>query len=173
MRRRMPYLAIPLLAACAPQVILDVPPPGPVDIDLATIAGPSHGPGPGPGPEPVPAARAVALFDAVCGSTLPDFRNAGGLLRANGFTRETAAETIFSTREDASFRVRSGGDDCSFVFGSTEPRATIFAAFESLGTAVQRGNEVTSPYRETGATVTYAPPQPGEGRLYYNVRLTP
>lgn len=136
---------------------------------IATTANPRVGEG------PVPSSRALALFDEVCGASLPDFRSAERRLAANGFTDRATSGTIFSPAENASFRVADSvtfGPTCSFVFASQEPPDQVFETFAALGTPTPSALGVTGLYRDREAIVLYSPPTQRGPLVYYNLRLT-
>lgn len=91
--------------------------------------------------KPVSAERAKAIFDAVCGASLPRFDTAPQRMAAQGFTRTStmATGTMFSATENASFRIMDGpgaSKKCSFVIGTKDQPDTVrqaMAGGEKIG----------------------------------------
>lgn len=132
-----------------------------------------------PGPDAVPVARAIQLFDAVCGKTFAKgFRGAERVLAANGIDVPSPAgtTTIYSAREDLSFNIAKRGVSlvqCSMVFGTTEGRRTVHRAFEArFGPFVEAGGMSGTRDPVTGAPILTDPPTPnGAHTIFHLVML--
>jgi hypothetical protein len=126
---------------------------------------------------PLSAARAIQLFESVCGTSLPDFAGATANMAAIGVTvpSPTGTPTIFSQTEDLSFQLQRGrGGDraCSMVFGSRDGDAAVRAALARIGTFGPPPFGFTAKYRNTDAFVVYSGEQQRLGNTaYYNLRL--
>ena len=95
------------------------------------------------------AQRAVGLFVAVCGKSLPDFANAEALMANYGIvlTSRIGTATKFSTIENVSFQIQPhmGGNHCSMVFETGDSQAAVKKAFSAIGkTKVVNGNLAAS-----------------------------
>lgn len=116
-------------------------------------------------------ARAVSLFESVCGAALPNFGPALARARSNGFTNvNPETGTHFSVRENASFNV-TRGETCSFVFASRAEPPQMLSAFEALGNFTPTPLGLTTLYRDRQALVTFRPVAARPDGNYYNVRL--
>ncbi len=125
----------------------------------------------------VPVARALQMFDAVCGRSLPDFSSADRNLKQAGVTNKASTGTYFSPVEDISFKIAEGpgfGKSCSMVFATTETRKRVFAAYGAKFTSIREtplglmgGYRVDN--RVTSALI--AEPRRNDGRNYFNLRL--
>ncbi len=126
-------------------------------------------------PQPVSATRAVALLDAVCGASLPNFGTIDAALRANGITVVTTANTQRSASEHISFRLADGpgdGKTCAMIFGSTDPHDTTRAAFATLGAFKDTPLGLATKYRGRAAIFIYDGPTDQIGGIqFYTVRL--
>ncbi|MGL4319377.1 MAG: hypothetical protein ACRCS3_00790 [Paracoccaceae bacterium] len=126
---------------------------------------------------PVSAARAVQVFESVCGETLPNFAGATAKMQSIGVTAPSPSgtATIYSQTEDLSFQIQDGpglGKTCSMVFGSQDSEASVVSAFSAIGTFRQTplGNAAT--YRGRGALVIFSGEMQRIGNTrYYNIRL--
>jgi hypothetical protein len=126
---------------------------------------------------PVGAARAAALFDAVCGKSLPRFRAAARTMEANGFTAASpfGTATVYSSAEDASFKVvdgPSGGKTCSMVFVSRDPKARLLSAFGQIAGRPfddARAPRAATRYQGQDVLVLFEGPNRKEGKSYYAV----
>lgn len=83
---------------------------------------------------PVSPERALALFEAVCASSLPNFSAASAAVVADGNTRPSPVDPKVGhgAVEDVSFEVsKAGGTDatCSMVFGTTSDADAVFSGF--------------------------------------------
>ena len=127
-------------------------------------------------PAQISAARAVALFDAVCGASLPGFANASALMAANGITMPSprGTPTMFSLTEDVSFQLQDGpgqGRTCSMVFGTTDAPQQTTATFATMGQFVETPLGPGTIYRNTTAVVLIGGSTP-QGRVtLFNLRL--
>ena len=158
-RRHIIPLALALtvaLSACQidrPQV---APPP--------TIAAPLA-------PAPITAARAVALLDATCGASLPQFGTIDAALRASGITRPNQTELA----EDVSIRIQDGpgdGKTCAMTFASAEGPDAVKAALTALGTFKDTPLGLATRYRGRPAILIYDGPGQQIGAVhYYALRL--
>jgi hypothetical protein len=126
-------------------------------------------------PAAVPAARAVALLDAVCGESLPNFGTVDAAARASGFVAATSGNTLQSTSEDVSFRLQDGpgdGKTCAMTFASADGPEAVKSAFASLGTLRETPLGLATKYRGRQAIFIYdGPGQQVGGAQYYTVRL--
>lgn len=126
---------------------------------------------------PLSAARAIQLFETVCGASLPDFASATANMAAIGVTvpSPTGTPTIFSQTEDLSFQLQRGrGGDraCSMVFGSRDSDAAVRAALARIGSFGPPPFGFTAKYRNTNAFVVYSGEQQRlDDTAYYNLRL--
>jgi hypothetical protein len=141
-------IAIATLSAC-------------VDTPTAAVTTPPGGGVPlaGGNPAPVSTARAVALFDAVCGGTAArNFSGAKQVMAQNGVTAPSplGTTTMFSTTEDLSFKV-APGDTCSMVFGTRDSRSTVANAVKTrFGNPIPIGtNEIAMKDLKTGKLVIF------------------
>jgi hypothetical protein len=126
-------------------------------------------------PAPVPASRAVALLDAVCGASLPNFGTVDAAARASGFVAATGGNTLRSASEEVSFRLADGpgdGKTCAMTFASTDAPDTVKSAFTSLGAFKETPLGLATKYRGRPAIFLYdGPGQQVGGLQYYTVRL--
>lgn len=129
------------------------------------------------GSETVPVARALNVFDAVCGQSLPDFASAPRLMTQNGITNKASTGTVYSATEDLSFKIVDGpgiGNSCSMVFVSKEPKKQVFDAYRSKFIRVdQTPLGLTGGYTINNrvAVVLISEPRRVDGQNYYNLRL--
>lgn len=120
------------LTACAP---INLPGGGPGGIPAPT----------GPvatGPALVTPARAIGLFDNVCGAALPQFANVAATAAANGVTAQSSGGIANSPTEDVSFQVKAGpgaGKSCVMTFNTT-------------ATTLEVSNAITAAYGEVKTT---------------------
>jgi hypothetical protein len=126
-------------------------------------------------PAPVAASRAVALLDAVCGASLPNFGTVDATARASGFAAATGANTLQSASEDVSFRLQDGpgdGKTCAMTFASADGPDAVKTAFASLGAFKETPLGLATKYRRRAAIFIYdGPGQQVGGAQYYTVRL--
>jgi hypothetical protein len=127
-------------------------------------------------PAPISPIRAVALFDAVCGASLPGFANALALMTANGIAVPSpdGTATVYSASQDVSFQIQDGpgaGRTCSMVFGTTEPPQAAAVAFASLGQFVETPLGPGTIYRNTQAVVLIGGSATQGPITYLNLRL--
>jgi hypothetical protein len=128
------------------------------------------------GSSPVDLNRAVALFDAVCGATLPGFANAPARMAANGITVASSQGTasVYSATEDVSFQIQDGpgqGRTCSMVFGTTNPPPNAASALSGLGQFVETPLGPGAIYRNTTAVVLIGNRSEPGPVTYLNLRL--
>lgn len=126
-------------------------------------------------PMPVTPARAKALFDAICGASLPNFDTAPQRLRANGFTRPSPQGTaaLYSETENVSFQISDGpgmGKTCSMVVASQPSAAALRAAVMGSG-AKDTPLGTTALYPNTAALVLEGRTTREGGLIYANYRL--
>jgi hypothetical protein len=124
---------------------------------------------------PVAASRAVALLDAVCGASLPNFGTVDAAARASGFAASADANTLRSPSEEVSFRLQDGpgdGKTCAMTFAATDAPDAVKAAFTSLGAFRETPLGLATKYRGRAAIFIYdGPGQQVGGAQYYTVRL--
>jgi hypothetical protein len=126
---------------------------------------------------PISSARAVQVFEAVCGATLPDFAAAPRAMAANGITAPSpeGTPTIYSATEDLSFQLQAGpglGRTCSMVFGSKDNEGTVLSALSRFGTFGPTPFGIATTYRGRAALVIFSGAAQRIGTTrYYNVRL--
>lgn len=125
---------------------------------------------------PISAVRALALFDAVCGASLPGFAQAPALMTANGITvpSPSGTATVYSATQDVSFQVQDGpgaGRTCSMVFGTTQSAATAADTFSVLGQFVETPLGLGTIYRGTNAVVLIGGNSTQGPTTYLNLRL--
>lgn len=127
--------------------------------------------------QPISAERAVALFKATCGASLPNFANLKSKLVQNGFTHKEPTGTVFNIREDASVKLLNGpgaGRSCSFVYASQQSRDVAFAAYEkTFGPIAQTPLGQTAGYQSGGKTtlVLLTDPTRSNGLNYFKLSL--
>lgn len=135
----------------------------------APINLPGGGPGGIPAPnQPVPTsprlvtpARAVGLFDNVCGSALPQFANIAQTAAANGVTSQSGGGVAVSPSEAVSFQVRNGpgnGKSCVMTFetvASTQEVSNII--FSTYGDVVDTPFGPAAKYRARNSLVLIDP----------------
>ncbi|MHA6263400.1 hypothetical protein ACXYMO_09370 [Arenibacterium sp. CAU 1754] len=83
----------------------------------------------------VPAERAVALFDAICGKSLPNFAKAKRIAATNGLTQSAAGGAVHSTRDNLAFRLEAGpgvGKSCVLIFETKSKERAILRALKAL-----------------------------------------
>lgn len=102
-------------------------------------------------------ADALRYFDAICGSTLPDFRNAPAALRANKF-KQAPTGTWFLPDGSVSIKIKDGpgfGKTCSFVANSSDGangiKASVARMFPNMASS---GVPNSTLYKKTTAMVT-------------------
>ena len=125
---------------------------------------------------PVSVIRAIALFDAVCGATLPGFNDASQQLVANGITIPSpeGTATLFSATEDVSFQIQDGpgqGRTCSMVFGTPDSPQTVGRGFAGLGQFVETPFGPGTLYRDTDSVVLIGASSVQGTTTYLNLRL--
>jgi hypothetical protein len=126
---------------------------------------------------PVGSARAVQVFEAVCGATLPNFAAAPRAMAANGITARSpeGTPTIYSATEDLSFQIQNGpglGQTCSMVFGSKDSEGTVLSALSRFGAFGPSPFGLAAPYRGRATLVIFSGEVQRIGTTrYYNVRL--
>jgi hypothetical protein len=145
----------------------------PVLVPANPVAGPA--PVTAVAPAPVAPLRAVALLDAVCGASLPNFGTIDAALRGNGLTVATQTNAMRSATEDVSFRLQDGpgdGKTCAMTFASNDGTEAVKAAFTTLGTFRETPLGLATKYRGRQAIFIYdGPGQQVGGVQYYTVRL--
>jgi hypothetical protein len=125
---------------------------------------------------PISVTRAVALFDAICGASLPRFEGAGPLMGRNGINQSEGDDglTLFSPTEDVSFQVQEGpgqGRTCSMVFGTTETVQAARTGFSVLGQFVETPLGPGTLYRNSQAVVLIGRNAVQGDTTYLNLRL--
>lgn len=125
---------------------------------------------------PISVTRAVALFDAICGATLPRFEGAGLLMGRNGINIIEGDDvlTLFSPTEDVSFQLQDGpgqGRTCSMVFGTTETVQAARAGFSVMGQFVETPLGPGTLYRNSQAVVLIGRYAVQGTTTYLNLRL--
>ncbi len=124
---------------------------------------------------PVSAARAKAMFDAVCGASLPNFDAAPKLMAAQGFTRSSpmGTATIYSRTENASFQIKDGpglGKTCSMVVATKDAPATVKASVRGTKIFQTMGSDAAL-YNGGKALILHQPPQKSDGLTYMNFQM--
>ncbi len=125
---------------------------------------------------PVSAARGVALFDAICGKSLPNFRKAERSAKANSVSDKAQTGTIYSTKENFSFRISEGpgnGKTCSVVFKSKSSDSEFKRAASNILTekkVVQTSIGNGGLYNGT-ALVLVSDPIRSDGETYYSLKM--
>ena len=124
----------------------------------------------------ISAARALALFDAICGESLPGFTRAPALMASNGITvpSRSGTATVYSATEDVSFQLQDGpgaGRTCSMVFGTTQSAATAANTFAVIGQFVETPLGLGTIYRGTHAVVLIGGKSIQGPTTYLNLRL--
>ena len=129
-----------------------------------------------PGPNAVPVARAIALFDAVCGTTAKQkFRGAAKVMAANGIDVPSphGTPTVYSDTEDLSFQVAKQGvsyTQCSMVFGTTEGVKTVMRALtDRFGPMSDMGGMTGTIDPKTGLPLIINPPTPNGGHTIFRI----
>jgi hypothetical protein len=134
---------------------------------------------PGGGPAPVAPDRALALFDGICGESLPDFADAPVLMQAAGVTRpaDDATGAMFGATEDISFRIEEGpglGKSCRMVVATTDPAGMLDALRAATGGMQDTAFGPAGLYRGRRALLVVpaaaAAAEPN-GRTYIDARL--
>jgi hypothetical protein len=125
---------------------------------------------------PISVTRAVALFDAICGASLPRFEGAAPLMGRNGINLSEGDDvlTFYSPTEDISFQVQDGpgqGRTCSMVFGTTETVQAAQTGFSVLGQFVETPLGPGTLYRNTQAVVLIGRNAVQGDTTYLNLRL--
>jgi hypothetical protein len=126
---------------------------------------------------PISSVRAVQVFEAVCGATLPNFATAPRAMAANGITANPADSnpTIYSATEDLSFQIQDGpglGRTCSMVFGSQEGEDAVLSALSRFGRFGQTAFGLATTYRGRATLVIFSGEVQRIGSTrYYNLRL--
>ena len=128
------------------------------------------------GTTPISATRALALFDAVCGASLPSFAQAPALMAVNGITvpSHSGTATVYSPAEDVSFQLQDGpgaGRTCSMVFGTTQSAASAANTFSALGQFVETPFGPGTLYRRSQAVVLIGRNAVQGDTTYLNLRL--
>ncbi len=124
---------------------------------------------------PITTARAVALFDAVCGATvLNDFAKAPARMAENGITVASpyGTPTVYSPTENVSFQVHAGpgfGKTCSMVFGTKENRATVMVGINAINPFRPSELGMTALYRNQKRLVLFdgGDSKDANGTLYH------
>jgi hypothetical protein len=150
-------LATLALSACQFSKPYVAPPPVPVAAPTA--------------PGAITATRALQLFEATCGASLPNFGTIDAALRMNGIIGPNQS----SLTEDVSVRIQDGpadGKTCAMTFGTLDAAPTVQAAFGSLGAFKETPLGTAAKYRGRNAIVITS----GEtGRIgttaYFTIRL--
>ena len=120
--------------------------------------------------------RALVLFDAVCGASLPSFATAPARMAANGVTvpSPSGTGTVFGATEDVSFQIQDGpgaGRTCSMVFGTPQSAATAAETFAAMGQFVETPLGLGTIYRGTDAVVLIGGTTTQGSVTYLNLRL--
>lgn len=157
-------------------------------LGLTACAAPTAGVAPVPVPVPAaPAApaidsapisvtRAVALFDNICGASLPDFTSAARRMAENGINQMTSDRipTLFSQTEEVSFQLQLGPGPsriCSMVFGTTETAQAARAGFAVTGQFFDTPVGPGAVYRGTHAITLIGGTALQGTTTYLNLRL--
>ena len=134
-----------------------------------TPAGPSH---------PVTTARAVQLFDTVCGASLgSEFASAKAKMAANGITLPSplGTATVYSATEDVSFQIQDGpgfGKTCSLVWGTTDARSTVTASVNTINRFQPTALGLAARYRNQDRMVLFDGGRSKiGGTVYYSLKL--
>ncbi len=130
---------------------------------------------------PVGSARAAALFEAICGKSLPNFNKALRVAKANGVTHKAQTGTMYSTTEDLSVKVFDGpgaGKTCSIVFRSNDSRSKFLRATAALSPdgelhtiSHQSSGKTTGSLYEGKALFFVDGPTRSGGKKYYNMKM--
>jgi hypothetical protein len=124
---------------------------------------------------PISADRAYALFEDICGESLPSFDKAKKLMRQNGITDERGSGTTYSKTENVSFQIQIDSDrrNCSVVWGSNQNMREIKNAI--LGDLGHTTSSVGLVAKYNDSTVWVLAPKPAElnGLLYFNLKMVP
>lgn len=128
------------------------------------------------GDTPISVTRAVALFDSICGASLPDFRSAARRMAENGINVVTADRlpTLFSRTEAVSFQLQLGpgpARTCSMVFGTTETVQAPRAGFAVMGQFIETPLGPGTMYRNTQSVVLIGRNAVQGDTTYLNLRL--
>ena len=121
----------------------------------------------------VPADRAVALFAAICGDSLPNFDSATDRMSANGITDAAQTGTFYSSRENLSFKITDGpgaGKTCSMVFATQDDTEAFVRAAFTLGAFQETQLGLAAPYRGSIVLLGDRPTSVGSV-TYHNLRL--
>ncbi|MEM8850425.1 MAG: hypothetical protein AAGE03_10355 [Pseudomonadota bacterium] len=124
--------------------------------------------------QPASAAEALAIFDGVCGASLPDFSSAARLMPAFDVTNRQSTGTVFSTTRDLSLKILDGpgeGRTCSMVFSTIDSAAQTRQVFEQLGPFTDGPSGTGTLYRGRNALVLFRPAGGSGASSYYNIRL--
>ncbi len=131
--------------------------------------------GPGGAPVAVTPDRAVALFDAVCGASLPAFATAPEAMAQAGITRPSGDGTMSAADEDASFRIEDGpglGQSCTMTVGTDDAAGTLAALRAVTGGVQDTPFGPAGLYRGRPALLIFpAAPPAADGRATITVRL--
>ena len=122
---------------------------------------------------PVSSARAVSLFEAICADSLPAFATVRDRLSANAFTHVADTGTVYSTQENASFKIADGPDGqdtCSMVFATKDDTETFVRAIFALGEFQNTQLGLAARYRNTLVIVGGQPTTVGD-ITYHNLRI--
>lgn len=152
-------------------------------LGLTACAPPTAGVAPVPVPAapafdsaPISVTRAVALFDNICGASLPDFTSAARRMAENGINQVTSDRipTLFSQTEDVSFQLQLGPGPsriCSMVFGTTETAEAARAGFAVTGQFFDTPVGPGAVYRGTHAITLIGGTALQGTTTYLNLRL--
>lgn len=121
-------------------------------------------------PPKITAERAVELFSAVCGGSLPHFKNAKKLMAANGIVLASpyGTKTVYSEKENVSFQIQEDGGNtqqCSMVFESKQGKAAVKKAFSALGETKVVEGTLAAFYQ--GRTVALMDPDSSQGAYHF------
>ena len=109
-------------------------------------------------PPAVSTARALQLFETICGGSLPKFAKAKKLMAANGIylASKQGSATVFSKVENVSFQIQTysdGNGRCSMVFKTKESRKALRQSFKSLGPTEEVMGNLSVAYRDRTVAV--------------------
>jgi hypothetical protein len=126
----------------------------------------------------VSTARAIQLFDAICGGSLAnDFASAKALMAKNGVTVRSpvGTATVYSETENVSFQIQDGpgfGNTCSMVWGTSEARSTVVTAVSKIGPFKSTPLGTATVYRGQRYLVLFGGGSQKTGPVaYYNLKL--
>ena len=118
--------------------------------------------------------KAVAIFEDVCGGSLPKFRSARSRMKKHGVTNVAKTGTVFSTKENLSIKIVDGpgfGKTCSLAFATKENRPSYIKATSKLGTFVQTPFGEGTLYQNRSVIVTRSSGTKRGSISYYNLKM--